>query len=169
MPQPSGAHNDVPRVWWVSMTNKDSAWIPSPDRESLRFDFLSTLPNNSFSLSQQEADTRQTLATEPFQPILKVRVDLERDDPKFAFPAARLVGLYRCLWESYVSKLQAHRWPEAKAEQSDLEGGWYAPEKKEGGLQALELSQERLVSILDDRNHPSRLSDAGFFDNAREG
>lgn len=30
--------------------------------------------------------------------------DLERDDPKFAFPAAQLVGLYRCLWESCVSK-----------------------------------------------------------------
>ena len=72
---------------------------------------------------------------------MKVRVDLERDDPKFAFPAARLVGLYRCLWESYVSKLQAHRWPEAKAEQSDLEGGWYAPEKKEGGLQVRHHNQ----------------------------
>ncbi|CAI7656940.1 unnamed protein product [Penicillium palitans] len=28
----------------------------------------------------------------------------ERDDPKFAFPAARLVGLYRRLWESCVAK-----------------------------------------------------------------
>ncbi|KAJ5202872.1 hypothetical protein N7449_004951 [Penicillium cf. viridicatum] len=56
------------------------------------------------SPSQQEADTRHTLETEPFQPILKVLADLERDDPKFAFPAARLVGLYRRLWESCVSK-----------------------------------------------------------------
>ncbi|OGE46554.1 hypothetical protein PENARI_c193G07384, partial [Penicillium arizonense] len=39
------------------------------------------------STSQQEAETRHTLATEPFQPILKVLADLERDDPKFAFPA----------------------------------------------------------------------------------
>jgi hypothetical protein len=35
---------------------------------------------------------------------LKVLADLERDDPKFAFPAARLVGLYRRLWESCVPK-----------------------------------------------------------------
>jgi hypothetical protein len=54
--------------------------------------------------SQQEADTRNTLATEPFQPILKVLADLERDDPKFAFPAARIVRLYRRLWELCVSK-----------------------------------------------------------------
>ncbi|CAG8117504.1 unnamed protein product, partial [Penicillium nalgiovense] len=54
--------------------------------------------------SQQEAGTRHTLAIDPFQPILKVLADLERDDPKFAFPASRLVGLYRCLWESCVSK-----------------------------------------------------------------
>ncbi|CAG8021927.1 unnamed protein product [Penicillium nalgiovense] len=51
-----------------------------------------------------EAGTRHTLAIDPFQPILKVLADLERDDPKFAFPASRLVGLYRCLWESCVSK-----------------------------------------------------------------
>jgi fibrillarin-like rRNA methylase len=35
---------------------------------------------------------------------LKVLADLERDNPKFALPAARLVGLYRRLWESCVSK-----------------------------------------------------------------
>ncbi|OGE46011.1 hypothetical protein PENARI_c356G08184, partial [Penicillium arizonense] len=56
------------------------------------------------SPSQQEAETRHTLATEPFQPVLKVLADLERDDPKFAFPAGRIVGLYRRLWESCVSK-----------------------------------------------------------------
>ena len=35
---------------------------------------------------------------------MKVLADLERDDPKFAFPAARLDGLYRRLWESCVLK-----------------------------------------------------------------
>jgi hypothetical protein len=35
---------------------------------------------------------------------LKVLADLERDDHKFAFLATRLVGLYRRLWESCVSK-----------------------------------------------------------------
>jgi hypothetical protein len=29
-----------------------------------------------------------------------------------------------------VMLVQAHRWPEARAERSDLEGGWYAPEKR---------------------------------------
>ena len=47
---------------------------------------------------------KHTLATEPFQAALKVLANLERDDPKFAFPAARLVGLYRRLWEPCVSK-----------------------------------------------------------------
>ncbi|KAK9847465.1 hypothetical protein MYU51_018703 [Penicillium brevicompactum] len=69
-----------------------------------------------------------TLATEPFQPILKVLAVLERDDPQFTFPAARLVGLYRRLWESCASK---HRWRETRARQPRLGGCWYAPEKTE--------------------------------------
>jgi hypothetical protein len=60
------------------------------------------------------------LATEPFQPTLRALADLERDDPKFAFPTAPLVGLYQRLWESCVSK-KAHRWPEARAEQCILQ------------------------------------------------
>ncbi|KAK9847299.1 hypothetical protein MYU51_019617 [Penicillium brevicompactum] len=60
--------------------------------------------SNGPSPSQQEAGTRHTLATEPFKPTLKVIADLKRDDPKFAFPTARLVGIYRRLWESCVSK-----------------------------------------------------------------
>ncbi|OQE09276.1 hypothetical protein PENFLA_c115G07402 [Penicillium flavigenum] len=51
----------------------------------------------SLSPSQQEEEARHPLATEPFQPILKVLADVERGDPKFAFPAARLVRLYRRL------------------------------------------------------------------------
>jgi hypothetical protein len=35
--------------------------------------------------------------------------------------------------------------------------------------QALELSRERLVSVLDDWNHPSRLNLAGSLNDAREG
>ena len=34
--------------------------------------------------------------------------------------------------------------------------------------QALDLSRERLVSVLDDWNHPSRLNLAGLSDNANE-
>jgi hypothetical protein len=29
---------------------------------------------------------------------------LERGDPKLAFQAARIVGLYRCLWESCMAR-----------------------------------------------------------------
>lgn len=41
---------------------------------------------------------------EPFQPVLEILKQLEEEDPKLAFQAARLVGLYRRLWESCVSK-----------------------------------------------------------------
>ncbi|KAJ5203012.1 hypothetical protein N7449_005091 [Penicillium cf. viridicatum] len=134
------------------------------------------------SPSQQEAETRHTLATEPFQPILQVLADLERDDPKFAFPAARLVGLYRRLWESCVSK----HIDSQKLEQSNRilkEAGTHLRQKRDGLQlrhdkqlsrlrffeQALELSRERLVRVLDDWNHPSRLNLAGSLNNAREG
>ena len=131
---------------------------------------------------QQEAETRHTLATEPFQPILKVLADLERDDPKFAFPAARLIGLYRRLWESCVSKQIDGQ----KLEQDKLvlkEAGTHLSKERDGLQvrhdkqlsrlrffeQALELSRKRLVSVLDDWNHPSRLNLAGSLNNAREG
>jgi hypothetical protein len=105
---------------------------------------------------------------------LKVLEDLERDDPKFAFPAAPLVGLYRRLWEPCVSK---HVDGE-KLEQENLvlkEAGTHLRKERDGLQvrhdkqlsrlrfyeQALELSRERLISVLDDRNHPSRLNLAG--------
>ncbi|KAJ5037716.1 hypothetical protein NUH16_011315 [Penicillium rubens] len=129
---------------------------------------------------QQGAETRHTLATEPFQPILQVLADLERDDPKFAFPAARLVGLYRRLWESCVSKHVDGQ----KLEQDNLalkEAGTHLRKERDGLQvrhdkqlsrlrffeQALELSRERLVRVLDDWNHPSTLNLAGLPDNAR--
>ncbi|CAG7965698.1 unnamed protein product [Penicillium salamii] len=131
--------------------------------------------------SQQEADTRHTLATEPFQPILQVLADLERDDAKFAFPAARLVGLYRRLWESCVSK---HIDGE-KLEQRNLalkEAGTHLRKERDGLQvrhdkqlsrlrffeQALELSRERLISLLDDWNHPFRPNLTGLPAVARE-
>ncbi|CDM38189.1 unnamed protein product [Penicillium roqueforti FM164] len=49
------------------------------------------------SLLRHDKEIKHTLAIEPFQPIIKVLADFERDDLKFAFPAARLVGLYRRL------------------------------------------------------------------------
>jgi hypothetical protein len=133
------------------------------------------------SPSQQEAETRHTLATEPFQPILKVLADLERDDPKFGFPAARLLGLYRRLWESCVSKHIDGQ----KLEQDNLvlkEAGAHLGKERDilqvrhdkqlSRLrvfeQALESSRERLISVLDDWNYPSRLNFTGFLENERE-
>ncbi|CAG8189689.1 unnamed protein product [Penicillium nalgiovense] len=131
--------------------------------------------------SQKEAESRHTLATEPFQPILKVLTDLERDDPKFAFPAARLVGLYRRLWESCVSKhIDGH-----KLEQSNRilkEAGTHLRQKRDGLQlrhdkqlsrlhffeQALELSREQLITLLDDWNHPFRPNLTGLPAVARE-
>jgi hypothetical protein len=120
------------------------------------------------------------MATEPFQPILKVLADLERDDPKFAFPAARLVGLYRRLWESCVSKHIDGQ----KLEQDNLdlkEAGAHLRKERDGLQvrhdeqlsrlrvfeQALNSSRERLTSVLDDWNHPSRLNLAGSLNDAR--
>jgi hypothetical protein len=113
---------------------------------------------------------------ETFQPILKVLADLERDDPKFAFPAARLVGLYRRLWESCVSKHIDGQ----KLEQSNriLKVAGTHLRKERHGLQlrhdkqlsrlrffeqALESSRDRLTSVLNDWNHPCRLNLPGFF------
>ncbi|CAG8358512.1 unnamed protein product, partial [Penicillium salamii] len=133
------------------------------------------------SPSQREEETRHTLATEPFQPILKVLADLEHDDSKFAFPAARLVGLYRRLWESCVSK----HIDVQKIDQSNeilKEAGTY-PRKERDGLQlhhdkqlarlrffgqALESSRERLINLLDDWNYPYSPNLAGLTDVAKE-
>ncbi|CAG8142493.1 unnamed protein product, partial [Penicillium nalgiovense] len=133
------------------------------------------------SPSQHEEKTRHTLATEPFQPTLKVLADLERDDPKFAFLAARLVGLYRRLWESCVSKHIDGQ----KLEQSNQnlkEAGTHLRKERDGLQlrhdkqlarlrffeQALESSRERLTSLLDDWNYPYSPNLAGLTDAARE-
>ncbi|OQE49963.1 hypothetical protein PENNAL_c0532G09159 [Penicillium nalgiovense] len=129
----------------------------------------------------QEADTRHTLATEPFQPILKVLADLEHDDPKFAFPATRIVGLYRRLWQSCVTK----HIDGDKLEQSNQnlkETGTHLRKERDGLQlrhdkqlarlrffeQALESSRERLTSLLDDWNYPYSPNFAGLTDVARE-
>ncbi|KAJ6103458.1 hypothetical protein N7486_005885 [Penicillium sp. IBT 16267x] len=52
----------------------------------------------------QEATPKDALSTEPFQTVLEALADLEHDDPKLAFQASRLVGIYRRLWESCVAK-----------------------------------------------------------------
>ena len=108
--------------------------------------------------------------------------DLERDDPKFAFPAARLVGLYRRLWESCVSKhidgqsleQSNHILKEASRHLTKERDGLQLRHDKQLSRlrffeQALESSRDRLTRVLDDWNHPSRLSLAGSLNNARIG
>lgn len=43
-------------------------------------------------------------AEEPFRPLVRELQRLDDEDPQLAAQAARLVGLYRRLWESYVAK-----------------------------------------------------------------
>ncbi|KAJ6103828.1 hypothetical protein N7486_004050 [Penicillium sp. IBT 16267x] len=54
-------------------------------------------PNPSPEPLPQEATPKDALSTEPFQTVLEALADLERDDPKLAFQASRLVGIYRRL------------------------------------------------------------------------
>ena len=107
--------------------------------------------------------------------------ELERGDPKFTFPAARLVGLYRRLWESCVFK---HIDGE-KLEQNthvSKDAGMHLT-KERNGLQlhyekqlarlrffeqALQSYRERLISLLDDWNYPFSPSLTGLPDVARE-
>ncbi|KAI1828875.1 hypothetical protein DTO027I6_10204 [Penicillium roqueforti] len=132
------------------------------------------------SSSQHEEETRHTLATEPFQVVLKVLADLERDDPKSVFPAARLVGLYRRLWESCVSKhidgqkLQQGNQilKEASINLSKERDSLQLHHEKQLVRlrffgQALESSRERLISLLGDWNYPFSPNLTGLTDVAR--
>jgi hypothetical protein len=113
--------------------------------------------------SQPPADEEQTSAAEPFQPILQLLAELERDDPKLAFQAARILGLYRRLWDSCMSKhigserlVQTNQ--ELKRENARLENekGLLLAHHDEQLFQfdhmnqALEASRGRLISILND-------------------
>ncbi|CAG8244125.1 unnamed protein product [Penicillium salamii] len=70
-----------------------------------QFSWTEDAPTSSHEAQQPKRDTeKDKLAAEPFQPVLEVLKQLEEEDPKLAFQAARLVGLYRRLWESCVSK-----------------------------------------------------------------
>jgi hypothetical protein len=49
-------------------------------------------------------EEKRKLAIEPFRPVIETLTRLEQDNPKAAAQGARLVSLYRRLWESCVSK-----------------------------------------------------------------
>jgi thiamine kinase-like enzyme len=61
--------------------------------------------NDWLTCDQQSEDPqRPSLLDQPFEPAMEALARLEREDPKLAFQAARIVGLYRRLWESCTAK-----------------------------------------------------------------
>ncbi|KAJ6126461.1 hypothetical protein N7523_002085 [Penicillium sp. IBT 18751x] len=126
-------------------------------------------PTSDPKPSLQEATPKDALATEPFQPVLEALAHLDRDDPKLAFQGARLVGLYRRLWESCVSKhLDCEKTNEAN--QVLREASVHLSNERDS-LQlrhaeqlsrlrffdrAFQSSRERLSGILNDWNQLSR-------------
>ena len=107
--------------------------------------------------------------------------DAERDGLKFAFPAIRLVGLYRRLWESCVSK-HIDNQKLQQSNQSLKEANTHLRkerdslrlhhEKQVARLrffeQAFESSRERVINLLDDWNYPFSPNLAGLADVTRE-
>ncbi|KAI3286518.1 hypothetical protein DTO002I6_8189 [Penicillium roqueforti] len=118
---------------------------------------------------QQEECPKKPPAIDQFQPILETLADLDRDDPKLAFQAARTVGLYRRLWASCVPK---HREGEKLDENdktsrevttelsNERDGLQHRPGEQLSCLysfeQALGQTQERLVGVLKGWNQCSR-------------
>ncbi|KAJ6004626.1 hypothetical protein N7540_012995 [Penicillium herquei] len=51
-----------------------------------------------------DPESKESFANEPLRPALEALAELDRKDPKLAFQAARILGLYRRLWESCISK-----------------------------------------------------------------
>ncbi|KAJ5240468.1 uncharacterized protein N7469_002059 [Penicillium citrinum] len=130
---------------------------------------------------QPQADEELSEATEPFQPIFKLLAELEQDDPKLAFQAARILGLYRRLWESCMSKHGGNENLEQanhglKEENVHLENeksrlqGYHDEQRAQFDRlnQAVESSQVRLVNILDDWGQYSRSQVAELMDCDRE-
>ncbi|KAI3095269.1 hypothetical protein CBS147333_9805 [Penicillium roqueforti] len=118
---------------------------------------------------QQEASPKKPLAIEQYQPILETLADLDRDDPKLAFQAARPVGLYRRLWASCVPKHLEGEIPDENDKTSkeattklskERDGLQLRPDEQLSRLysfeQALEQTQERLIGVLKDWNQCSR-------------
>jgi hypothetical protein len=118
---------------------------------------------------QQKIDERVTLVNEPFQRVLSVLANLERDDPKLAFQGARLLGLYRRLWESCVSKhldgesLEKNNETLREANvhlNNERDGLQLHHDEQQSRLllldRELELSRQRLISILNDWSQYSR-------------
>ncbi|KAJ6001209.1 hypothetical protein N7481_001618 [Penicillium waksmanii] len=106
---------------------------------------------------------------EPYQRVMRDLTDLEREDPNLAFQGARILGLYRRLCRSCVSK---HLDGESleRDNQTLREANMHLNDERDG-LQLhrdeqqsrlllldrdLELSRQRLISILNDWSQYSR-------------
>lgn len=113
--------------------------------------------------------------------MIKLLAELEQDDPKVAFQAARILGLYRRLWESCVSKHGGnerleninHDLKEENVrlldEKSRLQAHHHEQRAEFDRLdQALDLFRFRLVNILDEWEQCSRSQVAGLMDCDRE-
>ncbi|KAK9847505.1 hypothetical protein MYU51_018673 [Penicillium brevicompactum] len=117
---------------------------------------------------QQEACPKKPLAIEQVQSTLETLADLDRDDPKLAFQAARTVGLYRRLWASCVPKYREGEKPdndktsrESTTKLSNERNGLqHRPDEELSRLysfeQALGQTQERLIGVLKEWNQCSR-------------
>ncbi|OGE46378.1 hypothetical protein PENARI_c326G12415, partial [Penicillium arizonense] len=123
---------------------------------------------------QLKTDQKEPLTIEHFQPILATLANLDRDDPKLAFQAARSVGLYRRLCESCVPRhlngqdvdQKSQLSKEASINPSKERNGLQLPHEQQLRLlsfeQALEMSRERLTVVLNGWNQSSK-SSLGMF------
>ncbi|KAJ5500675.1 hypothetical protein N7453_009726 [Penicillium expansum] len=94
LPEMADGHGEVP----------SSAQASSVENTSVS-GYEVSQPRTPLTNRTQNHDTeRNNLAVEPFQPVLEILKRLEEEDTELAFQAARLVGYYRCAWESCVSK-----------------------------------------------------------------
>lgn len=97
----------------------------------------------------------------PFERIQNLLAEIYRDDPKLAFQAARLVGLYRRLWEPCTSKHaraeqlghEAKSLKEASvltnAEKDELEVRLVQPRVKLHAFdQALNSTRKQIINIM---------------------
>ncbi|OKP14853.1 hypothetical protein PENSUB_5734 [Penicillium subrubescens] len=94
---------------------------------------------------------RPSLGDQPFAPAMEALARLEHEDPKLAFQAARIVGLYRRLWESCIAK--------------HMEGNKLA--------KANDALKETHRKLLDEKNrmqscHDDQIARLRFFDQALE-
>jgi hypothetical protein len=99
--------NDYPPTGKPAPENQDNPQIavdPPSDPPAVSRESTTILMIELTTVGQPEDPQRPPLMDQPFEPAMEALARLEREDPKLAFQAARIVGLYRRLWESCTSK-----------------------------------------------------------------